>query len=529
MAELKLNRLDLGDDQITLTDKINGNFSTLVNYLGGPNGINGNPGEYGLEGDIGSNGSKGPRGSRGSIWFFSNDTPATGSYIPGDYWVDFTEKNSVYKLSGSYSWEYQNLNLGASDYFKRISDINGFTNKDAIIQSGSNPENNTFVLNSIFPETTKLNPQYSRFLIETNPGATAPYSLLDQPIIEFDKATNGGTGNSEITPILKWDGANIGLTGANKGITWNIRQGGFVMDFGGNIDIKSGPGSAYLKFITYDSRSSINAGNITFNASGNITIKDKTASKGKISISTPSFSMGSGTNKDSSSLDGKLEVNKSLVGNSLPALIISNDSNNNGGAFSASVNTASGNGMYWKNTINSEDLITLPRYLTSSDFRVNRQMSISNKSTPTSTAHGPYSGVSVYWNGIFPNGDGGAVTEKISWYGESEITITPSGTNRGIYINTHYLMDYIEENSSISLSCDLRGNDIKAIGIGNYTSGVAWPAIGTASQYKVFMGTLPRSIDMHFVPETGATGGGGYTMYYEAYGATGGIQSGVLY
>ena len=250
MAELKLNRLDLGDDQITLTDKINGNFSTLVNYLGGPNGINGNPGEYGLEGDIGSNGSKGPRGSRGSIWFFSNDTPATGSYIPGDYWVDFAEKNSVYKLSGSYSWEYQNLNLGASDYFRRISDINGFTNKDAIIQSGSNPENNTFVLNSIFPETTKLNPQYSRFLIETNPGATDPYSLLDQPIIEFDKATNGGTGNSEITPILKWDGANIGLTGANKGITWNIRQGGFVMDFGGNIDIKSGPGSAYLRFIT---------------------------------------------------------------------------------------------------------------------------------------------------------------------------------------------------------------------------------------------------------------------------------------
>lgn len=529
MAELKLNRVGLGDNQITLVDKINGNFSSLSEFLGGPSGINGNQGKYGIEGDPGLIGPKGLRGPRGSIWIFGNEEPEAGSYFPGDYWIDISDGNSVYSLSNDSLWEFQNFKLASSDYFRRISNITGFTDKDVIVQSDPNPETNTFVLNSIEPDVSKLNPQYSRFLIETNPGATSPYSLLDQPIIEFDKIESGGTANSEKTPIITWDKTNINNPALGKGISWDIRQGGFAMNFGDNIDIRNGYG--FIKFISYDSGLFLNSGNISLNSTGSITIGDSSVVKGSISISTPSLSMGLGTMMDLSTFSGRFVIEKSLVGNSLPALEISNSSSNSGSSFIANIDS-DGPGMYWKNTIYYEDLIKITKNLSSSDFKVARQMGISKKPTGlTSATHGSFGGSTIKWLGIFPNGDGGVITEKISWYGDENITIDAASASSadGLYLNTYHLMDYMPENSSITITCDFRGDEIRAIGIGNYTTGQAYPDNSVASQWKGFSSVDVYSVDMHIVKDTGATGGGGYNVYYEAFGSTGGIESGVLY
>jgi len=72
MPDLKLLRIEEGDNQKNLVDKVNSNFSNIITFGGGPYGKLGQEGPEGDKGATGPVGSYGDMGARGSIWVVGN-------------------------------------------------------------------------------------------------------------------------------------------------------------------------------------------------------------------------------------------------------------------------------------------------------------------------------------------------------------------------------------------------------------------------------------------------------------------------
>jgi hypothetical protein len=210
MPNLTIINLNSGDTQEDLINKINQNFDSIVANGGGPQGADGKQGDQGPVGPEGPIGDAGVPGERGTRWFISNSSPSPqGGTAPnseiliGDYWVNTTPSSnkevSIYATGG---WVSTGQSLQAQEIFTTLTGITGPSNtlKNAIVQSSSTPENNTFVLSDSPVTTVNANPTYSKFLIATD-------STNGFPLLEFSKsnyATGGVPSDYNKHPYFSW-------------------------------------------------------------------------------------------------------------------------------------------------------------------------------------------------------------------------------------------------------------------------------------------------------------------------------------
>lgn len=292
MPELKLLRIEEGDDQKSITDKVNFNFSETLSYGGGPYGKIGPVGPNGNPGLIGPTGSYGDMGSRGNVWVIDSQNPGSTGYISGDLWLNTLDSGKIYEFSSG-QWILTNQFLSSQELFRVYSGLqtsSGPTNYKGYFLNGSNPQNYTLVLkdSSLVGATASTNPQYSKVLISTNGGATG------RGILEFGK-----------TDYLQFPSA----TSKNPRFYWTSTSTsaslkyGLTFKTGGSIFFNSSSGS--LKFETLNSISSINLKSIGFNmnltGSSGLNITSQTgrvyfdfSSTGSANFSTNNLSYSSG-------------------------------------------------------------------------------------------------------------------------------------------------------------------------------------------------------------------------------------------
>lgn len=293
MSELKLLRIEAGDSQKNLVDKVNSNFSNLIIYGGGPYGRIGPKGPDGIKGSKGPKGSYGDLGTRGTIWTVGPCQPGLTGSITGDWWMDPNNLNSVYKLSSSNTWVPQGFSLSGFDLFSvqgPLNTLSGVTNRYGYFFSSNTPINYTLLISdnpSIISGTESSpnplpNPQYTKFVI------SADGSDPNKKILEFNKSAyiNSGSYNSG-TPRFFWDqGAtaergNYGLRFTNYSrTTW---------DFGSSlVSLKSSSGSFSLKSTRFNAY--INSSSqFTVNSTGNV---DLNFVSGTATFSTRNFTYG---------------------------------------------------------------------------------------------------------------------------------------------------------------------------------------------------------------------------------------------
>lgn len=185
MADLKILRVDKGDSQKNLVDKLNANFANTLAFGGGPLGKTGTSGVMGDQGPIGPIGSYGNQGQRGSIWSVSPNQPPSSSSLAGDFWIDVLNYNKIYKYSGS-SWDLYNLNLTDQDIFIPYGPLTSTSNYIGYFNSARNPGDYTLALSdSTFSpagaSNLTFNPQSSKIVISTNAG------IAQRRILEFSK------------------------------------------------------------------------------------------------------------------------------------------------------------------------------------------------------------------------------------------------------------------------------------------------------------------------------------------------------
>ena len=194
MPDLKLLRIESGDDQKSLIDKSNSNFSNVIAFGGGPYGKIGQEGSQGNPGLTGPRGSYGDLGIRGTIWEVTDTYPGTTGYLNGDFWLNTRIDSGlpIYQFNSN-TWSSYGFNLISQDLFRLYSPVptsTGDSGYSGYYISSTNPDKYTLVIsdNSLAGATASANPQYSKFVISSDG------SISGRPILEFAKADNLSNG-----------------------------------------------------------------------------------------------------------------------------------------------------------------------------------------------------------------------------------------------------------------------------------------------------------------------------------------------
>src|SRR5690606_33199175 len=106
------------------------------------------------------------------------------------------------------------------------------------------------------------------------------------------------------------------------------------------------------------------------------------------------------------------------------------------------------------------------------------------------------------------------------------ISTTSNANKLGVYINAKDLMLYVKQNQSVNLrimSVDPT-KTFTYVGVGKNI----YPVAGNVSEWD-FLDEPSNCIDFCFVAGPNANDLGGYKIYYECLGASGGTFEGILY
>jgi hypothetical protein len=233
MTELQLLRIEEGDSQNNIVDKINYNFSGIIEFGGGPYGKIGKNGPDGFKGETGPIGSYGDPGQRGNIWNVGPTQPSGSNVYANDYWMNTDEFNNIYVFDGN-SWSLYGINVRSKDLFyvnEPITNSSGTTSLKGYFISSQTPVNYTTVISdvqlssgtsSVSPNIVP-NPQYSKFVISVDG------SNPNKNILEFSKSDYATSSSfTQKSPKFYW---NQGLTAArgNYGLGLSTGYGlGFV-------------------------------------------------------------------------------------------------------------------------------------------------------------------------------------------------------------------------------------------------------------------------------------------------------------
>jgi hypothetical protein len=220
MPDLKLLRIEEGDNQKVLVDKINSNFSDILTFGGGPYGKIGEQGPQGNPGQIGPTGSYGDMGSRGSIWTIGATDPGLTGYINNDFWLNTRPElgNPIYQFSST-GWNQYGFGILSADIFKTYPNLptsGGNSTYTGYTLRSANPSNYTLVLsdNSLAGASASTNPQYSKVVIAINGGATG------KNLMEFTKGSySGDTSFNTKTPRFYWS-STATTTALKYGLSW---------------------------------------------------------------------------------------------------------------------------------------------------------------------------------------------------------------------------------------------------------------------------------------------------------------------
>jgi hypothetical protein len=400
MSELKLLRIEEGDSQKNLVDKVNSNFSSLITFGGGPYGRIGSKGPRGQKGVKGPQGSFGDLGARGTIWTIGPTQPGLTGSLTGDWWLDTAGENAVYKFSISNSWQPQGFSLNGFDLFSvqgPLSILSGLSDKFGYFFSSTTPANFTFLMSdnpAVISGTESSpnplpNPQYTKFVISVNGSDTT------KNILEFNKSPYiNSTGYNSGTPRFFWDqGAtasrgNYGLKYTNGGkTTWNFSNS--------SLNLRSTSSSIFFKstgFNTFLNSSSI----FTVNAVDRV---DLNFVGGTVNFSSRNLSYGSNI----------FTISSQLGANSNPTIGFSADY----GLNFTSTNSQTGNLRYIYNAIPNSNASLFKSTQSGGllfgvfgdgyvyyDKRVN---SIQNQQVITETTSSTVSATTVNWTTVVPS------------------------------------------------------------------------------------------------------------------------------
>jgi len=221
MPDLKLLRIQEGDNQKVFVDKINSNFSDVLTFGGGPYGKIGQQGPDGIQGQAGPVGSYGDMGSRGSIWTIGATDPGLTGYINNDFWLNTRTGlgNPIYQFSSS-GWNQYGFGMLSQDLFRVYPNIPtsaGNSTYNGYVLTSTNPYNYTLVLSdnslSSVGATGIANPQYSKAVIAINGGATG------KNLMEFTKGIySTATSFNTKTPRFYW--TTTATTSLKYGLSW---------------------------------------------------------------------------------------------------------------------------------------------------------------------------------------------------------------------------------------------------------------------------------------------------------------------
>jgi len=394
MSELKLLRIEDGDSQKNITDKVNYNFQELLAYGGGPYGRIGEEGPQGFKGSIGPTGSYGDLGQRGTIWTVGPCQPTNSTSISNDFWMKTDENNAVYIFSSS-GWSLYGVYVSANDLFDvlgPISTSSGISSKYGYFLSSGSPISYTMVLSdSTIASGTSTspnpipNPQYSKMVISIYGNDSS------KNIMEFNKSDYQSTlSYNSSTPKFYWlqgatsDRGSYGLGFKNGGRT-SIRTTS-------DIVLQSTSGSVDFTSTGININSSSFGDAVIFNLSNGITINTGT---GTAYFSTSNFSY------DGSKYTTSTQI-RTFGNSNLPSLTIVCDRFYDSGIryYYAGPSTSSATLMSVYQTQGARDIFKVFGNGEISMFR--RVNTIQNNQNLSSTVNSTVGGVSIDWVTLIP-------------------------------------------------------------------------------------------------------------------------------
>lgn len=430
MSELKLLRIEEGDSQKNIADKVNYNFQEILVYGGGPYGRIGKEGPQGFKGLIGPTGSYGDIGQRGTIWTVGPCQPTNTSSINNDFWMKTDENNAVYIFSSS-GWSLYGVYVSVNDLFDilgPISTSSGVSSKYGYFLSSVSPISYTMVLSdstissgsSTSPNPIP-NPQYSKMVISIYGNDPT------KNIVEFNKSDYQSTlSYSSGTPKFYWlQGATADIGSYGLG----FKNGGkTLIQTTSNTLLQSTSGSVDFTSTGININSSSFGDSIDFNLSNGITFNTGT---GIAYFSTNNFSY------DGSKYTTSTQI-RAFGNSNLPSLTIQCDRFYDSGIryYYAGPSTSSATLMSVYQTQGARDIFKI---LGNGEINMLRRVNTiqNNQNLSSPTVNSTVGGVNISWVTLIPTVATSVGSGNYVWVNRGtdiSTSLSPSGNQRGVCI-----------------------------------------------------------------------------------------------
>jgi hypothetical protein len=533
MAEIKLLRLEYGDSQKNITDKLNYNFSRLISFGDGPYGKRGKIGPDGPKGPTGPRGSFGDMGDRGSDWSVGPSAPSSNVSMDGDFWMDTSNGNELYYYQSG-NWIDYGFAVNTSDLFSIFGPVStsaGVSPRSGYFISSGTPINYTFVLSdATITDGTEsspdfvTNPQYSKMVISvdgSDPGRN---------IMEFSKPEySGNYPFFSKTPRFYWD---QGPT-ADRGPYGLCFYGGDSINFNMNqsaLSFNSSNGYDFLlKSKGFNSDITASQG-ISSSGSGNFTLN---LNGGNILFSTSNISY---TNSQFF-ISGRLSVTTSASDTSVPLQLTSNSATTGNLRYAYPALSDYNASLFSANQI-SPSYINLFKVYGDGRVYYNKKVnSIQTTQTITQTVSSTTSlGGSVNWTTVVPsvcmdstagsyyfasNGTEYNIEKSASaTSGDRGICLWTPATGGGIDNNGGWL-NLLNDGESINFRVNCTNDNFRYIGLNTSNSPNTPPTNNNASPnysyYDLGTTSAAKSIDFTIVNATDSGNNSASRRWYLVY------------
>jgi hypothetical protein len=531
MAEIKLLRLEYGDSQKNITDKLNYNFSRLILFGDGPYGKRGKIGPDGPKGPKGPTGSFGDMGDRGSNWSVGPSAPSPDVSIDGDFWMNTSNGNELYYFQSG-NWIDYGFAVNTSDLFSvfgPVSTSSGVSTRSGYFISSGTPINYTFVLSdAIITDGTDennpnlvTNPQYSKMVISID-GADAGKNIM-----EFSKSEYA---NNPLffakTPRFYWYqslmGGPYGLCfGSGDSISFNLNQSSLSLSSGVGYDFLFNSLGFNASVNTSQGFASAGNGNFSLNLNG-----------GNILFSTSNISYSN----SQFFFSGALSVSTNANDTAAPLQLASNSPTTGNLRYVYPSGPDSNAVLFTANQI-SPSYINLFSVAGDGLVYYNKKInSIQTTQTITQTVSSTTSlGVSVNWTTVVPSiamdGTPGSYyfasngteynIEKstLATAGDRGICLWTPATGGGIDNNGGWL-NLLNDGECINFRVNCTSGNFRYIGLNTSNSPNNPPSNGTIPNYSYYdLGSLSaaRSIDFTILNVTNAGNTNSSRRWYIVY------------
>jgi len=550
MSELKLLRIEDGDSQKNIADKINFNFQEIVNYGGGPYGKIGDVGPQGFKGAVGPTGSYGDPGLRGTVWTVGPCQPSTQSSINGDWWMNTDEENAIYTFGGS-GWSLYGVYASSNDLFNVLGPIStsaGISTKYGYFLSSTSPISYTMVLgDNTITSGTQIspnpvpNPQYSKMVISIYGNDPS------KNIMEFTKADyQSGISYSSGTPKFYW---LQGATAERGSYGLGFKNGGKTSLYtSSNVSLQSTSGSVDFSSTGININSSSSTDQILFSLSNGITFNTGT---GTAYFSTNNF------NYDGSKFSMPLQL-RTFGDSDMASLTIQCDRFYDSGLryyYAGSGSTS----VTLFSVRQVQGLVDIFKVFGDGSIEIARRVNtIQNTQSLVSTVNSTVGGVTIDWITLIPTVATSVGSGNYVWVNRGTDIVTAratsTGNQRGICLWTPATggtagiynggwLNLLENGESISLRVHANnpsstGELFRYIGLNTSNNQALAPNNTTSTNYSYadltgtsFVGASTIDFTIVNLQGSGSTGGNRrwFKVYYSAWGGgLTGAKCGVL-